>query len=35
MRMNVEKVLERDCIITSLDERVDALKEGTRLRKKL
>lgn len=29
--MNVEKVLERDGMITTLDERADALKEGAEM----
>ena len=31
MRVNVEKVLERDTMITQLDERADALKEGAEM----
>lgn len=31
MRMNVEKVLERDGMISALDERADALKEGAEM----
>lgn len=31
MRMNVEKVLERDAMISQLDERADALKEGAEM----
>lgn len=31
MRVNVEKVLERDAMITQLDERADALKEGAEM----
>lgn len=31
MRVNVEKVLERDSMITQLDERADALKEGAEM----
>lgn len=31
MRVNVEKVLERDAMISSLDERADALKEGAEM----
>ena len=30
-RMNVEKVLERDGMISALDERADALKEGAEM----
>lgn len=31
MRVNVEKVLERDAMISQLDERADALKEGAEM----
>lgn len=31
MRVNVEKVLERDTMISQLDERADALKEGAEM----
>jgi len=31
MRVNVEKVLERDAMISALDERADALKEGAEM----
>lgn len=31
MRANVEKVLERDAMISQLDERADALKEGAEM----
>jgi len=31
MRVNVEKVLERDGMISALDERADALKEGAEM----
>ncbi|XP_054159233.1 synaptobrevin-1-like [Oppia nitens] len=31
MRVNVEKVLERDNMISQLDERADALKEGAEM----
>ena len=31
MKMNVEKVLERDGLISSLDQRADALKEGAEM----
>lgn len=31
MKMNVEKVLERDAMISQLDERADALQEGAEM----